>query len=1136
METSKRIILVGALLCSLFAYAQSLDTHLGRAIDYVNKGDYARADREVALVQQWNSEDAHMVHVSEMSNACAYLEHCQSVNLPQAVKDSIASYLVEECGLRVNEISRQGNIAETMRLCALGLRMCEVSAQRHHQNYAVLLIDMSMGYQQQGDIPSALEYAKQSLAVFTDNHLEKNTSYCTIAFLTGGYYIMMGQDYVSAYPYIKEAYDVCERLGGASAHPHYPQMLNTYAKLEGQMGAYYAGLGQHERALEHYLSDLTLCEKAAGRDEQYAVILNNIATEYGDLADYPNALQYNQESLALRKQLFGEQHQEYAAALDNIGGVYLNMGDNAQAFACFDKAREIYERLGIRDGMYAMTLSNLGSVYGEFGDYKRAEDYMLKGMRLRKQLFGEVSVEYANSLNNIATFYLETGDLERARDTNLRALSIFESVYGKDHIESASTMSNLGAVYEDLHEYDLAERYHRQALDIRQRVLGANHTDCAISLNNLGMLHDRKHDYHAALKYYAQALNIYKKHFDERSSHIATTINNIGGVYDALGDYEHAAEYYGKACELFYDLYGEHHPNYVTALSNVGFTYYEMGDYKKAEQYLLRSYDRHKTQFLQSLEFMTESQREKYWESIAFEFEFSIPNLAYDCYQKDSRYTGIAYDNQLFYKGALFQSADAVKRSILESGDDRLIGEWKALNDLRKEMVRLHERDPKSATLAEYEQQAEVLEKHITQSSAVYRNNRQLWETKWQDIRGALKQHQTAIEFASVLRKDGDMMYYALLLRADDEHPHLIPLFEESEVAAVLQATTPDEQYDYNQSGWRLFRSIWSKLLPYLHYGNTIYYAATGVLHQIAIETLPFNATESMASMFHMVRLSSTRELAMHHAPSQRSSAALYGGIYYDLELDDLLAQSESYTSLSIASTRAVVDESMRAGVHYLPGTKREVEAISAILRPNHINTRVYTSGAANEESFKALSGRHTNILHVATHGFYWTDSTAREQRYFSQRMAMPGETTMSIDPLTRSGLLFAGANIALRGHSRELPQNVQDGILTSKEISLLDLRDADLVILSACETGKGEITGEGVFGLQRAFKMAGAQTILMSLWPVDDEATQMMTTEFYRHWIERQENKREAFLHAQKAVRARYPQPKYWAAFILLD
>ncbi len=149
-----------------------------------------------------------------------------------------------------------------------------------------------------------------------------------------------------------------------------------------------------------------------------------------------------------------------------------------------------------------------------------------------------------------------------------------------------------------------------------------------------------------------------------------------------------------------------------------------------------------------------------------------------------------------------------------------------------------------------------------------------------------------------------------------------------------------------------------------------------------------------------------------------------------------------------------------------------------------------------------------------------------------NDRMAAPP----AIDPLNRCGLLFAGANTALQGHSNELPDGVQDGILTAKEISLLDLRDADLVVLSACETGKGEITGEGVFGLQRAFKQAGAQTIIMSLWPVNDAATQLLMTEFYRNWITNHQSKRTAFRNAQQTVRMQYPEPVYWAGFVMLD
>jgi CHAT domain-containing protein len=194
----------------------------------------------------------------------------------------------------------------------------------------------------------------------------------------------------------------------------------------------------------------------------------------------------------------------------------------------------------------------------------------------------------------------------------------------------------------------------------------------------------------------------------------------------------------------------------------------------------------------------------------------------------------------------------------------------------------------------------------------------------------------------------------------------------------------------------------------------------------------------------------------------------------------------------------------------------------------------------ANEESFKNLSNKHQSIIHIGTHGFTWTDSVAKKKDYFAERMQMIGEVHQYrgpiIDPLNRCGLLFAGANIALQGKSRELPEGVQDGILTAKEISLLDLRDCDLVVLSACETAKGDITSEGVFGLQRAFKMAGVQTIIMSLWKVNDEATQMLMTEFYNNWIVKKQEKREAFKNAQNAVRKEYEEPVYWAGFVMLD
>jgi CHAT domain-containing protein len=253
-----------------------------------------------------------------------------------------------------------------------------------------------------------------------------------------------------------------------------------------------------------------------------------------------------------------------------------------------------------------------------------------------------------------------------------------------------------------------------------------------------------------------------------------------------------------------------------------------------------------------------------------------------------------------------------------------------------------------------------------------------------------------------------------------------------------------------------------------------------------------------------------------------------------------MLAESMQYENYSLLASRSIENDTLNRGsVKYLPGTKKEAEMINTLLKENQITAKLYTSSKANEESFKSLSGKHNNIIHIGTHGFTWTDSIAKKQDYFTQRfelLSKERDHSTTIDPLTRCGLLFAGSNIALSGHSSELPDGVQDGILTAKEISLMDLRDANLVVLSACETAKGDITSEGVFGLQRAFKMAGVQTIIMSLWKVNDQATQLLMTEFYNNWISKNQSKREAFRNAQNIVRTQYEEPVYWAGFIMLD
>ena len=200
----------------------------------------------------------------------------------------------------------------------------------------------------------------------------------------------------------------------------------------------------------------------------------------------------------------------------------------------------------------------------------------------------------------------------------------------------------------------------------------------------------------------------------------------------------------------------------------------------------------------------------------------------------------------------------------------------------------------------------------------------------------------------------------------------------------------------------------------------------------------------------------------------------------------------------------------------------------------NNIETQLYTYEQGIEENFKALSGKQQSLIHIATHGFSLGEGHAGRMKLASI-LGGTWNATVSDANLNYSGLLLSGANNALNGI--KLPDGVENGILTSREISMLDLRGTDMIVLSACQTGLGDIKEDGVFGLQRGFKKAGAQTLLMSLWSVDDQATQLMMTSFYRALMEGK-SRHEAFEEAQSQVRStpKFSSPFFWASFIMLD
>ena len=593
-----------------------------------------------------------------------------------------------------------------------------------------------------------------------------------------------------------------------------------------------------------------------------------------------------------------------------------------------------------------------------------------------------------------------------------------------------------------------------------------------------------------------------------------------------------------KAFAIRKDVFGESHPLYASSLKQLSVFYYYLNEPSNALNMLTKYIAFSFTHVLYQFNSLTSRQRQSLWQEATDNFSDVYPALFY---KTSTQSTSDLYNKSaLFSKGLLLTTEIEISRLIQESGDKDALNMFESLRSQRLQLQRLYEK-PKADREIDADSlsiSVDQFEKKLINKSKVYGNFTKKLRTTWTDVQQSLADDELAVEFLSFhIYGTDSTMVAALTLRKDDAEPKFFPLFELRQLKELSDTVT------FICSD--LTSLVWLPMRDELKGIKTIYFSPAGVLHKIGIEYAP-----SMEN-YEMFRLSSTREVIDMKVPLKSTEellARLYGGINYEssnpTESIENHTMSDASLMFSISQHRAMIDSLDLRGkqIDYLPGSLREVQNIQKTFTNMHHNAIAYTGTEATETSVKSLSGKDTGILHLSTHGFYYTESQAKNQEklrflYFNDKHHGNYEDKT----LTRSGLLMAGAKKAIDG--KDIPQDADDGILTAQEISLIDLRGIDFVVLSACETGKGDIVqGEGVFGLQRGFKKAGAQSILMSLWSVDDEATHLLMTRFYDNLAAHME-KYDALRDAQRYVRGyvtedgrSFASPYYWAAFILLD
>lgn len=688
------------------------------------------------------------------------------------------------------------------------------------------------------------------------------------------------------------------------------------------------------------------------------------------------------------------------------------------------------------------------------------------------------------SLNLLAICYLELGNINKAILTQRECISkanprLFDSKYYNGH----NLYSDMASFLNENEQYDSALVYEKKSLELKEKYFSLHHEKIAYSHMNLGIAYGGKGNWDEAICHLNYSYDIYK---NQRS---------------------------------------RFHQRVLSYLSKYSFYLNEIGNLNRyiAEYMISASND-----LLSSFQELTYDERSRYIEDYSNLLNREIPTYAY--YTHSDSIIEAAYNASLMMKGALLNSENNVKRVIEESKNDALKDLWAELKADRYILAKSLEKDSLYRKLNTDSLQKVIyrLEDSLVVKCKEYGDITRSMKLKWKDIQKHLHQEDLAIEFLSFPANNDSIVYAALLLRKDSKSPKMITLFEEKQLTGF-----PDSLHYQCKEMTDL---VWKPLQGEFEGIKNIYFSPSGALYNIGIEYLP-----GMEN-YNVYRLSSTRELVTFNNIEAKNRAVLYGGLRYDAGFDKSgTEKSHAILDEAFKERANVRGMGLRGGKEYLKHTKEEVDIIGEELSKVNWECVIDSAAMGTEESFKALSGREIACLHISTHGFYYTQEDADNARY--KFMLIDNNMVSAEDKaLTRSGLVMSGANHILE--DEELPDNVEDGILTAKEIADVDLHGLDLVVLSACQTGLGDIAqGEGVFGLQRGFKKAGANSILMSLWEVDDKATQIMMTQFYRNLLSGQ-SKRQSLLNAQKNLREYrnangeqcYNSPKYWAAFILLD
>jgi CHAT domain-containing protein len=791
----------------------------------------------------------------------------------------------------------------------------------------------------------------------------------------------------------------------------------------------------------------------------------------------------------------------YSKVLADMGLLYATMGRYDKATQFTTQALSMREQtLGKKSRAYASSLNNNAVLSQDLGKYNEAEAFFQEAVQGVKEQVGEKSQEYATVLNNQAIFFAKIGRLEQAIEKSKAAISILDQLNVKDDHTTVGFQSNLALLYQRTGKFTDAESIYLK-LESSLKAY-ANNLYYAGVLDNLALLYIQMNKLDKVEGYFQQSAAIYNKR--KQMPNYAKVLNDLGNFYRMQGKYDVAEQKLVESMTLRSNVLDANHPDYVKSEEDLGILYWKKGDFAKA-------YTSFQSAMNKSLDFvdrffppMSEAEKTKYWDVLQPRFQRFF-NYSLDAQASNPAILNDLYNYQIATKALLLSSTNKIKQAILSSGNDELIKEYTAWLDKKETLARYFslskdELNDQKIDLTALEQEANNMERTLSQKSSDFAQGYTTEKITFDKISSLLTDNEAVIELIRIRSFDkdftSDSKYAALVLAKNSSEPKLVVLDNGNQLEtryakfyrnAIKQKI--EDQYSYDQ--------FWARIEPAIAGKKSIYISPDGVFNQINLNTLKKAGGDYVINKYDLAIIGNSKDLIglKNQKPMAKKDAFLLG--------------FPNYGGTTIDA---------------LPGTKVEVEGISKILKATGYQVSLSEQNDATEAKVKSANG--PAIVHIATHGYFLQDTEGA--------VGIASENAKD-NPLLRSGLLLAGAAKTMSGEVLPNLESNDNGVLTAYEAMNLNLNGTGLLVMSACETGLGDVrAGEGVYGLQRAFIVAGAKALVMSLWKVDDAATQALMTNFYTN-LSKGGGKLKAFKQAQQQLMLKFKEPYYWGAFVMV-